>query len=82
MVKFEYKTFQWGDELTQEQKDYFRQYGVIQFKNFINADTIKTFIDELSKIEKKWLDEGTEKINGIPLKSVRIECPAKAVIRL
>ena len=68
MVKFEYKTFQWGDELTQEQKDYFRQYGVIQFKNFINADTIKTFIDELNKIEKKWLDEGTEKINGIPLK--------------
>ena len=68
MVKFEYKTFPFGEVLTQEQKDYFRQYGVIHFKNFINADTIKTFIDELSKIEKKWLDEGIEKINGIPLK--------------
>ena len=31
MVKFEYKTFQFGEALTQEQKDYFRQYGVIQF---------------------------------------------------
>ena len=68
MVKFEYKTFPFGEVLTQEQKDYFRQYGVIHFKNFINADTIKTFIDELSKIEKKWLEEGIEKINGIPLK--------------
>jgi phytanoyl-CoA hydroxylase len=68
MVKFEYKTFQWEDELTHEQKEYFRKYGVIQFKNFINADTVKTFIDELGKIEKKWLDEGIEKVNGIPLK--------------
>jgi phytanoyl-CoA hydroxylase len=68
MVKFEYKTFPFGEVLTQEQKEYFRQYGVIHFKNFINADTIKTFIDELNKIEKKWLEEGTEKINGIPLK--------------
>ncbi len=68
MVKFEYKTFPFGEVLTQEQKDYFRKYGVIHFKNFINTDTIKTFIEELAKIEEKWLAEGVEKINGIPLK--------------
>ena len=44
MIKFEYKTFQWEDQLTQEQKDYFRQYGVIQFKNFINAEDRKSVV--------------------------------------
>jgi phytanoyl-CoA hydroxylase len=68
MVKFEYKTFTLGNKLTEEQKEYFRKYGVIQFKNFITTDTVKTFIAELQKIEKQWLAEGVDKINGIPLK--------------
>lgn len=68
MVKFEYKTFKLGNKLTEEQKEYFRKYGVIQFKNFITTDTVKTFITELQKIEKQWLAEGVDKINGIPLK--------------
>jgi hypothetical protein len=33
--KFEYKTFTLGDALTNEQKAYFKKYGVIQFKSFI-----------------------------------------------
>ena len=58
MVKFENKTFTLGEKLTDEQKEYFRKYGIIHLKNFINQDTIKLFISELQKIEKQWLDEG------------------------
>jgi len=68
IIKFEYKTFTLGSEITQEQKDYFKKYGVIQFKNFIDPHTALIFIDELAKIESKWLEEGVQKINGIPLK--------------
>jgi ectoine hydroxylase-related dioxygenase (phytanoyl-CoA dioxygenase family) len=67
-INFEYKTFTFGSELTQEQKDYFAKYGVIQFKKFIEPETALTFISELNKIEKQWLEEGVEKINGTPLK--------------
>jgi phytanoyl-CoA hydroxylase len=68
IIKFEYKTFTLGSEITQEQKDYFKKYGVIQFKNFISSETALVFIDELANIESKWLEEGVQKINGIPLK--------------
>jgi len=67
-IDFEYKTFQFGGELTEEQKEYFSKYGVIHFKRFIEPETALTFIAELEKIEKKWLEEGIDKVNGIPLK--------------
>jgi len=61
IIKFEYKTFTLGSEITQEQKDYFKKYGVIQFKNFIDPHTALIFIDELAKIESKWLEERVQK---------------------
>ena len=67
-IDFDYKTFQFGGELTEEQKEYFEKYGVIHFKRFIEPETALTFIAELEKIEQKWLAEGVDKINGIPLK--------------
>jgi hypothetical protein len=82
MVKFENKTFTLGEKLTDEQKEYFRKYGIIQFKNFINQDTVKLFISELQKIEKQWLDEGVEKINGIPLKFGKNENGDKMIQRM
>lgn len=68
ITKFEPKTFTLGDQITQEQKDYFKKFGVIQFKKFITPETADLFISELAKIEKTWLAEGVEKVNGIPLK--------------
>jgi phytanoyl-CoA hydroxylase len=80
--KFVYKTFTLGDKLTEEQKEYFQKYGVIQFKNFINQDTVKLFISELEKVEKTWLEEGTEKVNGIPLKFGKNEHGEKMIQRM
>jgi hypothetical protein len=48
-AKFEYKTFSLGEQLTEEQKEYFKKYGVIHFKKFIDSKTAEIFISEDSK---------------------------------
>jgi ectoine hydroxylase-related dioxygenase (phytanoyl-CoA dioxygenase family) len=68
MGKHQGSTFILSNKLTNEQLEYFRENGFIQFKNFISRETVVDFISELNSIEKKLLDEGIEKINGIPLK--------------
>src|ERR1700757_1209944 len=68
MKKFECPDFVLGDKITDEQYDFFDKYGVIVFRNFEKSETVQLFIQELNRIEKEWLDEGREKVNGIPLK--------------
>ena len=68
MKKFECPDFVLGDKITDEQYGFFDRYGVIIFKNFLQSETVQLFISELNRIEKQWLDEGREKVNGIPLK--------------
>lgn len=60
--------FQFGQSLTEEQKNIFNKYGVIQFKNFIDKETIKDFITEIQNVEEQLISSGTQKVNGIPLK--------------
>jgi phytanoyl-CoA hydroxylase len=81
-IDFVYKTFTFGDKITKEQKEYFDKYGVIQFKNFINKETIQLFLSEAQKIEKEWLAEGIDKINGIPLKFGKNEHGDKMIQRM
>jgi len=54
--------------LTEEQLAFFDEYGVIVFRNFITKDKVDLYLSELKRIEKKWIDEGVERVNGIPLK--------------
>lgn len=68
MKKFECPDFSLGDKITEEQFNFFDKYGVIIFKDFIKSETVQLFIQEINRIEKQWLEEGKEKINGIPLK--------------
>lgn len=60
--------FQYDQSLTAEQKNTFQQYGVIQFKNFIDKETVQSFLSEIQKVEQHLLSSNTQKINGIPLK--------------
>src|ERR1700755_2340001 len=68
MKKFECPDFVLGDKITEEQFNFFDKYGVIIFRNFLNSATVQLFISELNRIEKQWLAEGRDKVNGIPLK--------------
>lgn len=60
--------FQFGQSLTNEQKNTFRKYGVIQFKHFADKTTVQQFLSEIQKVEDNLLSSNTQKVNGIPLK--------------
>lgn len=66
--KYQHREFKLEHALSQEQKEHFLKFGFIHFKAFISKEQVRLFLSELEKIEAKWLAEGTEKVNGIPLK--------------
>ncbi len=68
MTKAEYPHFTLGNELTREQKDFFDKNGYIHFRDFISKDTVDRIIQESKTIEKQWIEEKKEKVNGVPIK--------------
>lgn len=68
MAKLVCPDFKLGPELTEQHLAFFDKNGVIIFRNFINKEMVDLFIQEMNRIEKQWLAEGREKVNGIPLK--------------
>src|ERR1017187_7391901 len=68
MSIYHHKTFQLHGALTNEQKDFFNNYGVLHFKNFIDRERVQSFIGELEKIHQKLVDNEVTKVNGVPLK--------------
>jgi phytanoyl-CoA hydroxylase len=60
--------FTLGDMLSAEQLEFFREHGVILFRNFLSPEQVQLYISEVSRIEQMWLEEKREKVNGIPLK--------------
>jgi phytanoyl-CoA hydroxylase len=81
MKKWE-SNFQLGDTVTQEQVDFFDEHGVIVFRNFISKEKVAKYINEFSRLEKQWLDEERDKVNGIPLKFGKDENGNKTIQRL
>lgn len=68
MSKIDLPPFTLGETITPEQRQFFTKNGVIVFRNFIRPETVQLFINETVRIEKQWLDEGRDKVNGVPLK--------------
>ena len=66
--KVDLPPFYLADEITREHAAFFNQHGFIRFKNFVSKETVASFIKEAEAIEKKWIEEGVEKVNGVPLK--------------
>lgn len=63
-----YKTFILADQLTNEQINFFNHHGFIHFKNFINPETVSSIIDASKEVQQKWIDNGLQKVNGVPIK--------------
>lgn len=68
MKKITEPVFTLGERLTDEQLEYFDTHGAIVFRNFVSREQAKLFLSEAHKIEKQWIEEGKEKVNGTPLK--------------
>jgi phytanoyl-CoA hydroxylase len=82
MNKLQNSNFTLGDRLTDEQLQYFDTNGVIVFRNFLSKEKVQLFINEVTRIEKEWLAEGREKVNGVPLKFGEDEAGNKIIQRL
>lgn len=68
MAILEAPGFVLGNELTQEQFNYFDKNGIIRFPNFLDRATVDDIIRETDRIDKEWIDEGRTKVNGTLLK--------------
>lgn len=65
---YPFPLFQLTDKLTAEHVKFFNEFGFIRFKSFVSKADVALFIKEAQTVEKRWLAEGVDKINGIPLK--------------
>jgi len=74
--------FELGKVLTEEQLAFFDEHGVILFKNFLTPEKVDTYISEIKRLEKLWIAEGREKVNGIPLKFGKTESGEPTIQRL
>lgn len=57
-----------GETLTAEQLHFFETYGYIHFKNFLNPEVVSAVINALEDVQKQWIDNKRDKINGVPIK--------------
>jgi len=73
MEKLQSPDFSLSENLTPAQLDFFDTNGVLHFKNFLDRKTVNLFLGEIKRIERQLLEQGTEKINGVPLKFGRDE---------
>jgi len=62
------RAFRFEGELTTEQRHYFAEHGIIQFKGFIDAGAVRLLLREVRGVERYLLNKGISKVNGIPLK--------------
>ncbi len=60
--------FTLGDVLTPEQNNFFQKNGIIQFKQFIDKDTVSLFRSEVKRVQERFINDDIKKVNGIPLK--------------
>ena len=63
-----YPIFDLGEVLSYEQKQFFDEHGFIHFRNFINQDAVNSIISASEEVQKQWINNNVEKINGIPIK--------------
>jgi ectoine hydroxylase-related dioxygenase (phytanoyl-CoA dioxygenase family) len=68
MKKLTQPHFRITETVTDEHLQFFRQHGIVQFKNFIPRETVIDFIGEIKSVESFLLKNGITKINGVPLK--------------
>ncbi|SIT34186.1 Ectoine hydroxylase-related dioxygenase, phytanoyl-CoA dioxygenase (PhyH) family [Filimonas lacunae] len=68
MKKIIQPVFQLENQLSNEQISFFRQYGFLHVKNFVDKQTVTDFLTEVNNVQSQLLASNTQKINGIPLK--------------
>jgi len=64
----DYPRFTLGSTLTVEQRAFFTKYGFLHFRSFATPDQVQQILKATQDVQAKWLAEGVEKVNGVPIK--------------
>jgi phytanoyl-CoA hydroxylase len=63
--------FKLGSEITSEQRAFLDEHGFLVFEKVAKPHEVEAILREIALIEEKWIAEGRESVNGIPLFSGR-----------
>lgn len=63
-----YPRFELKGELTPEQVEHFETYGFLHFRNFIAPAQVQAIVRAMGEVQARWLQQGVEKVNGVPIK--------------
>ena len=55
-------SFELGDAVSEEQLAFFKEHGVIVFRNFLQKEQVATYIAEQQRSEAQWIAEKKEKV--------------------
>ncbi|MCS6980861.1 MAG: phytanoyl-CoA dioxygenase family protein [Flavobacteriales bacterium] len=67
-MKTSHTVFTLGNVLTEEQKNFFEQYGYLHFRQFISREKVAEVLEDLRRVEEYILKNGIKRIRGVPLK--------------
>jgi phytanoyl-CoA hydroxylase len=68
MKRREHTIFSLDNNLKQEHIDFFQKNGFIQFKKFIDRQTVLLLLEEIENVQQFLIKNSFKKVNGIPLK--------------
>ena len=57
-----------GDGITPEQRAFFNKNGFLHFPNFLGRDAVNSILRAIEEVQARWIAEGTNVVNGIPIK--------------
>ena len=64
----DYPRFTLGSTLTAEQRAFFSKHGFLHFRPFASPEYVQQLLEATQQVQAKWLAEGVEKVNGVPIK--------------
>jgi len=73
MNKIDRPAFSLDEKLQNEQISFFRKNGFIQFRNFVDKNTVALLLQEIEGVQQFLIKNNISKVNGIPLKFGRDE---------
>lgn len=59
--------FTLGKEITDEQRAFLEEHGFLVFAEVASPAEVRMILDAIERLEKRWIDEKREQVNGIPL---------------
>ncbi|HEX8328166.1 MAG TPA: phytanoyl-CoA dioxygenase family protein [Hymenobacter sp.] len=64
----DYPRFTLGLALSAEQRAFFAKHGFLHFRGFAAPEHVQRILRATQQVQAKWLAEGVEKVNGVPIK--------------